>query len=130
MSERGEPVDGGFWHATADVKRRSRAVDAGRGDGFLVGGRRLSLRATAFRMRTEDTVSNVTVSTTPGLITRQRRNLGATRSQGVEVDAELRAGIATFQVGYLRADATVRSFEADPSLEGNRLPQVPRNQVP
>ena len=96
--------------------------------GFILGGRRLSLRATAFRMRTEDTVSSVTLSTAPGLITRQRRNLGASRSQGVELDAELRAGIATFQLGWLRADATVRSFDADPSLEGNRLPQVPRSQ--
>ena len=96
--------------------------------GFRVGGRRLSLRATVFRMRTEDTVSSVTLSTAPGLITRQRRNLGASRSQGVEVDAELRAGIATLQLGWLRADAIVRSFDADPSLEGNRLPQVPRSQ--
>ena len=96
--------------------------------GLRVGGRRLSVRATVFRMRTEDTVSSVTLSTAPGVITRQRRNLGASRSQGVEVDAELRAGIATLQLGWLRADATVRSFDADPSLEGNRLPQVPRSQ--
>jgi outer membrane receptor protein involved in Fe transport len=97
--------------------------------GFHFGGRRFSLRATAFRMSTEDTVANVTLSTTPGLITRQRRNLGSARSRGVEVDAELRAGIAVFAAGFLRADAAVRSFDADPSLEGRRLPQAPRNQA-
>ena len=97
--------------------------------GFVFGGRRFSLRATAFRMRTEDTVANVTLAAEPGLITRQRRNLGAVRSQGVEVDAELRAGILVLAAGVLRADATVRSFDADPSLEGRRLPQVPRSQA-
>ena len=97
--------------------------------GLVVGGRRFSLRATAFRMRAEDTIANVTLGTAGGLITRQRRNLGAARSQGVEVDAELRAGILVLAAGFLRADATVRSFEADPALEGNRLPQVPRNQA-
>jgi outer membrane receptor protein involved in Fe transport len=114
------------------VTLANEALDAERVEGteagFLVGGRRLSLRATVFRMRTEDTVSSVTLSSAAGLITRQRQNLGSSRSQGVEIDAELRAGIATLQLGWLRADATVRSFEADPSLEGNRLPQVPRSQ--
>jgi outer membrane receptor protein involved in Fe transport len=97
--------------------------------GLMVGGRRASIRATAFRMSTEDTVSNVTLTSTPGLITRQRRNLGSARAEGVEIDAELRAGIAVFQAGWLRADATVRSFAADPTLVGLRLPQAPRDQV-
>ena len=97
--------------------------------GLVIGGRRFSLRATAFRMRAEDTVANVTLSTSPALITRQRRNLGAVRSQGVELDAELRAGILVVAAGFLRADATVRSFAADPTLAGNRLPQVPRSQA-
>ena len=39
--------------------------------------RRLSLRATAFRMHLGDTVANVTLSSQPGLITRQRQNLGS-----------------------------------------------------
>ena len=96
--------------------------------GLVFGSRRFSLRATAFRMTTEDTVASVTLSSTPSLILRQRQNLGSARSQGLELDAELRAGIAIFQAGWLRADATVRSFEADPALVGLRLPQVPRDQ--
>lgn len=103
---------------------RVRGVEGG----FLVGGRSLSLRATVFRMNVKDTVANVTVSTVPGLITRQRRNLGEVRSQGVELDAEVRAGILVLSAGWLRADAAVLSFPADRTLEGRRLPQVPRHQ--
>jgi outer membrane receptor protein involved in Fe transport len=32
-------------------------------------------------------------------------------------------------LGYAFTDATVRSFEADPSLEGNDVPQVARHQA-
>ena len=77
--------------------------------GFVAGGARLSLRATAFRMHLGDTVASVTLSSAPGLITRQRQNLGSVRSQGVEVDAEARAGGVVFSVGWLRSDARVRS---------------------
>jgi outer membrane receptor protein involved in Fe transport len=97
--------------------------------GLVLGGRRASVRATVFRMTTEDTVSNVTLSSTPALITRQRQNLGSARAEGLEVDAELRAGIAILQAGWLRSDATVRSFDADPTLVGLRLPQAPRDQA-
>jgi outer membrane receptor protein involved in Fe transport len=97
--------------------------------GFLAGGGGLSLRATAFRMHLGDTVANVTLSTEPRLITRQRQNLGSVRSQGVEVDAEARLGRVVFSVGWLRADARVRSFSADRTLEGRRLPQSPVNQA-
>ena len=103
---------------------RVRGTEAG----FVIGGGRASLRATAFRMLMDDTVASVTVRTTPTLITRERRNLGSVRSQGIEVDAEVRAGSVVFAAGLLRADATVRSFSADPTLVGNRVPQVPRTQ--
>ncbi len=97
--------------------------------GFLAGGGRLSLRATAFRMHLGETVANVTVLSSPGLITRQRRNLGSIRSQGAEVDAEARLGRVVFSLGYLRSDARVRSFSADPSLVGLRVPQIPAHQA-
>jgi outer membrane receptor protein involved in Fe transport len=97
--------------------------------GFLAGGGGLSLRATAFRMHLGDTVANVTLSSQPGLITRQRQNLGSVRSQGVEVDAEARRGRVALSVGFLRADARVRSFSADRTLEGRRPPQSPLNQA-
>jgi outer membrane receptor protein involved in Fe transport len=97
--------------------------------GFLAGGGSLSLRATVFRMHLSDTVANVTLQAQPGLITRQRQNLGSVRSQGVEVDAEARVGGVVFSVGWLRADAEVRSFSADPTLVGKQVPQSPLNQA-
>lgn len=87
------------------------------------------VRVVAFMARLEDPVANVTLRSTPVLITRQRQNLGRTRSQGLEADATLRLGTrVTASAGYAYTAATVRSFDADPSLEGNDLPQVPRHQ--
>ena len=90
--------------------------------GFLAGGGSLSLRATAFRMHLGDTVANVTLSSQPGLITRQRQNLGSVRSQGVEVDAEARAGRVVFSVGWLRSDAGSARSPPTPRWWGCRSP--------
>lgn len=100
----------------------------GREAGLILSGGPFSARATAFQMDVDDTIANVTVSTTPTLVTRQRRNLGAVRSRGLEVDAELRAGRFTVAASALRVGARVREFPADPALEGKRIPQVPRDQ--
>ena len=90
---------------------------------------RLRVRATGFLARLADPVANVTQLTTPALITRQRQNLGRTRSRGLELDAEWREGRHLFAgLGYAWTEATVRSFPADPALEGNAVPQVPRHQ--
>ena len=91
---------------------------------------RARLRANLFWMDLDDTVANVTLSAEPALITRQRQNLGRTRTRGLEVDAEARMGRSwSLSFGYLFADATVREFPPDPSLEGRRLPQVPRHSA-
>jgi outer membrane receptor protein involved in Fe transport len=91
---------------------------------------RARLRANLFWMDLDDTVANVTLSAEPNLITRQRQNLGRTRSRGLEVDAEARAGRAwALSFGYLFADATVVEFAPVPALEGNQLPQVPRHSA-
>ncbi|HYU32089.1 MAG TPA: TonB-dependent receptor [Thermoanaerobaculia bacterium] len=89
----------------------------------------LTARGTLFWMDVEQTIANVTLATQPGLITRQRRNLGRTRSRGLEAEAAARAGRFTLSAGYLFADATVESAPAEPDLEGLRLPQVPRHQL-
>jgi outer membrane receptor protein involved in Fe transport len=87
-------------------------------------------RATAFWMEAEQTVGNVTLSVTPELITRQRRNLGRSRSRGVELDGEWRPSAALgLSAGYLLAAATVVRFPSDPTLEGLRVAQVPRHQL-
>jgi outer membrane receptor protein involved in Fe transport len=88
----------------------------------------LSLRSALYSMDVKDTALNVTLSTTPALITRQRKSLGKIRSRGLELEAEGRAGPVAFTAGALFADATVRSSPSDPTLVGLRLPQVPRNQ--
>ena len=87
-------------------------------------------RVVGFWMEIDGTIANVTTSVTDSLITRQRENLGRTRSRGVEVDAEVaiaRGWLAS--AGWLYADSSVRSFPADPTLEGLRVPQVPRHQA-
>jgi len=90
---------------------------------------RVRARVLVFAARLEDPVANVTLRTTPALITRQRQNLGRTRSQGVEADTTLRLGSSvSLQAGYAFTAATVKEFAADPSLVGNDLPQVPRHQ--
>ncbi|HKH43880.1 MAG TPA: TonB-dependent receptor [Thermoanaerobaculia bacterium] len=92
-------------------------------------GGRITARTTAFWMEVEQTIANVTLFTQPGLITRQRRNLGRTRSRGLEAEATARSGRWTLSGGYLFTGARVESAPEEPGLEGLRLPQVPRHQV-
>ena len=97
---------------------------------WRIPGDRLRLRAVGFSSRVEDPVANVTLRTTPQLITRERQNLGRTRSRGVETDAEARLGRwLQVSAGYAFIDAVVTSFSASPDLVGNQLPQVPRHQA-
>jgi outer membrane receptor protein involved in Fe transport len=92
-------------------------------------GGRLRLRGTLFWMELEDPVANVTVGEDGGTLLRRRENLGRTRSRGFEAEGEARLGRRfTVSTGLLFADSEVRSFPADPSLEGLRVPQVPRWQ--
>ena len=89
-----------------------------------------ALRLTGFSSEVRDAVANVTVATAPGLITRERRNVGRVRSRGLEVEAEMLLGSrAAVAAGYALTDARVRSFPDEPALEGRRLPQVPRHQA-
>lgn len=91
---------------------------------------RVYLRAVAFCVGLDQPVANVTLSIAPSLITRQRQNLGSTRSCGLEIDSDLRVRKdLTFSGGYLFADARVREFPTDNSLESLRVPQVPRQQL-
>ncbi len=80
------------------------------------------LRATLFSMTTTDTIANVTLSTTPTLITRQRQNFGSSRSRGLELDYEQRFGTRWIvDAGWLTTDARLST--------GKRPPQVPRHQA-
>lgn len=87
------------------------------------------LRTGMFCTDVSKNVSNVTLTTTPTLITRQRQNVGRTRSCGLEADGQWKVSDKVrLSSGYLFADARVNSFPANVSLEGNFIPQVPRHQ--
>ncbi len=91
---------------------------------------RLNVRGTFFWTELTRPVANVTLRVQPGLITRQRQNLGRTRSVGAEIEWDARlARRWTLSGGYLLADATVLKFPANRALEGLLIPQVPRHQL-
>ncbi|HLJ74488.1 MAG TPA: TonB-dependent receptor, partial [Thermoanaerobaculia bacterium] len=87
--------------------------------GFELGARSGPFRVTLFDMEITDTIANVTLSTTPALITRQRQNFGSSRSRGIEFDWAKTFGNWSANAGDQFADATLSS--------GARTPQVPRN---
>jgi outer membrane receptor protein involved in Fe transport len=90
----------------------------------------VSWRATAFWDEVRDPIANVTVSSTPGLITRRRENLGRSRVRGLDLDLDWQPSPEVrLQASYLLSDARVVEFAAARELEGNRLPQVPRNRA-
>jgi outer membrane receptor protein involved in Fe transport len=91
---------------------------------------RLSVRGTLFWSDISHPIANVTLSTTPSLITQQRQNLGETRSRGAEFDAEARpTNTVTLSGGLQYVDATVTSFPANTQLVGLLVPHVPRHDL-
>jgi len=89
-----------------------------------------SLHGTYFWSSVDDPVSNVTLTTTPALITRQRQNLGSLRSTGVAFswDAHWAPWLDT-TAAYQYANSVVTSFPADPTLIGLWVPQVAHNNA-
>lgn len=93
--------------------------------------RRLEVRGVFFFNEIIDPVANVTLMTTPSLITRQKQNLGRTSAPGFEIDATARI-TNRFQLsgGYQYVDATVISSPGQtPSLVGRWIAQVPHNSL-
>ena len=85
-----------------------------------------ALRVTVFRNDLDDPVTNVTIVTTPDLITRRRQNVGGIAAWGSEVEGEWRLSPRATVTGAL---ALTRSRFVDyPPLEGLTVPQVPRWQ--
>lgn len=111
--------------ANADL-RAERAINAESGVNYRRG--TLGLRSSVFWTRIEKAVSNVTLSATPTLITRQRQNVGATRVAGLEIEADATIRRLHLAAGYLFADSRVVEFASDPLLVGLRVPQVARHQ--
>ena len=86
------------------------------------------LRGSFFYTKIENTVSNVTLSVTPNLITRQRQNAGQTRAGGIEIEVEKRFREFKFSLGYLFANSRVTEFPSNRDLENLFIPQVARHQ--
>jgi outer membrane receptor protein involved in Fe transport len=98
--------------------------------GVLVTGTRWSARTTGFVNELDGAIANITLSSTPQLITRQRRNSDRVRARGVELEADVRLhptltlnGLAVFTASHFRGSV------ATPAIEGKRVPQVPRYQL-
>jgi outer membrane receptor protein involved in Fe transport len=109
--------------------RAERLTGGDVGIGLQAFGERLFVRSNFFWSEINDSVANVTRSTTPVLITRQRQNLGAIRARGIELSAVMKfARHWEISGEYLLTDSTVLRFPANRSLEGLLVPQVPRNQ--
>lgn len=110
--------------------RAERLSGAEAGMNWQTFSERLTLRGNFFWNVINDPVANVTISTTPALITRQRQNLGALRAGGLQLDANLRvARHWQLTSGYLLTDSKVIRFPANLSLQGLRIPQIPRQQL-
>ena len=109
---------------SALMAERLTGADAGVGvDGSKVHG-----RATFFFERVTSPIANVTLSVTPSLITRQRQNVGALESRGLQGSLWTNLGRRwTLRADYQFADSRITRFAPDPSLVGKRVPQVPQH---
>jgi len=116
---------------------RAERLTGAEGGAIVTGwNQRLMLRGNFFWNQITRPVPNVTLITTPSLITRQRQNLGSTISQGVEFEASSQlSSSVTVSGGYQYTHATVTNFSVDPalaglnpSLVGLNVPQIPRHQ--
>jgi outer membrane receptor protein involved in Fe transport len=85
-------------------------------------GKKLETRVTAFWTDIVNPVTNVTIDAT----TRERENLGRTRSVGAELDASIHASdFLQFSAGYQYTHATV--VDSVSALIGLNVPEVPRD---
>jgi outer membrane receptor protein involved in Fe transport len=95
--------------------------------GFLVTHGRLSARATGYWNVLDDVITNVTVSSTPQLITKVRANADKMRTSGVEIEADVRLS-RFWGAGFSSGIGDAR-FKGETSLRGNRVPQVPAHNL-
>ncbi len=83
-------------------------------------GERTRASFTLYRHDLTDVITNVTLSSTPTLITRQRQNAAAALALGVEFNLRRDIGPLQAEVGYLFAESRFAN--------GLRIPQVPKHQ--
>ena len=84
---------------------------------------RSTIRVLGFWSRVDDAIVNVTLSSSGGVITRERQNAARIRARGAELELESRVSeTLTLTASSAYTDST---FVEGP-LEGLRVPQVPR----
>ena len=86
-----------------------------------------SARLTAFWNILDDAITNVTLSTTPILITKQRANADKIRAAGFEFEGDVRLPHAVTVT--LATGITSSVFKGDTSLRDNDVPQIPTYNV-
>ena len=97
--------------------------------GVLVTWANVSARATAFFNNLGGAIANITLSSTPTQITRQRQNSDTIRAAGVELEADTRLSPALSLNGQVVFTSShFRGSVATPAVEGNTVPQVPAVQ--
>jgi outer membrane receptor protein involved in Fe transport len=84
---------------------------------------RLHFRVVSFWSRVSDAIVNVTLSSSGGTIQRQRQNAAEITAAGTEFEAEVRLWPFMSLTG---ASSFTRSRFTEGSLDGRRVPQVPR----
>ncbi|ATE67057.1 TonB-dependent receptor [Rhizorhabdus dicambivorans] len=83
------------------------------------------LGGTVFWNRLDDAISNVTIAAN----TRQRRNVDAIRSRGIEIDGMATVGEYRMIGSYTHISPRVRASGAALALDGLRPAQTPRDQI-
>jgi outer membrane receptor protein involved in Fe transport len=97
--------------------------------GALVAWNRVSTRVTAFFNTLDGAIANITLSSTPALITRERRNSDKIQSNGVEFEVDARLSPTLSVNGqFVYTSSHFRGSVATPAIEGNQVPQVPAVQ--
>lgn len=89
---------------------------------------RVSIHGSVFGGIVTDPVENITINSTPTLITRMRENVGRTQSIGFEAGTDIRfTNHITLAAGYQFMSTTVASYPGNIALVGNMIPLVPQN---
>ncbi len=105
---------------------RLRGVEGG----LLISAARASARVTGYWNRLDGAVTNVTLSVTPSLISRERQNADRIGAAGIEVELDVRP-VPALQITGTAAAGSSRFLATSvaPELGGNRVPQVPAYQL-
>lgn len=124
---RGFRVGNVVTEANASLKpERSNTIEGGAS--HTIRRPKVVLRAGVFSTWIDDPIVSVTTSVTGSLITRQRQNVGTTRTRGFEADVEFSPmPRLKLNAGYQAVGPKITKFPADASLVGKVLPQTARH---